>query len=78
VIGAGLRVATVSNVSLVAVASTLGVSQLGSLFTIGNTTGDTAPIWVGLVMFILLALVLDALILLGVRLATPWQRAVPR
>ncbi len=78
VIGAGLRVATVSNVSLVAVASTLGVSQLGSLFTIGNTTGDTAPIWVGLVMFILLALVLDALILLGLRLATPWQRAVPR
>jgi osmoprotectant transport system permease protein len=78
VIGAGLRVAAVSNVSLIAVASTLGVSQLGSLFTIGNTTGDTAPIWVGLVMFILLALVLDGLILLGVRLATPWRRAVPR
>jgi osmoprotectant transport system permease protein len=75
VIGAGLRVAAVSNVSLIAVASTLGVSQLGSLFTIGNTTGDTAPIWVGLVMFVLLALVFDALILLGVRLATPWQRA---
>jgi osmoprotectant transport system permease protein len=76
VIGAGLRVAAVSNVSLIAVASTLGVSQLGSLFTIGNTTGDTAPIWVGLVLFILLALVFDALILLGVRLATPWRRAV--
>jgi osmoprotectant transport system permease protein len=78
VIGAGLRVAAVSNVSLIAVASTLGVSQLGSLFTIGNTTGDTAPIWVGLVMFILLALILDALILVGVRLATPWRRAVSR
>ena len=77
-IGAGLRVAAVSNVSLVAVASTLGVSQLGSLFTIGNTTGDTAPIWLGLIMFVLLALVLDALILLGLRLATPWRRAVPR
>jgi osmoprotectant transport system permease protein len=76
VIGAGLRVAAVSNVSLIAVASTLGVSQLGSLFTIGNTTGDTAPIWVGLVLFILLALAFDALILLGVRLSTPWQRAV--
>jgi osmoprotectant transport system permease protein len=78
VIGAGLRVAAVSNVSLIAVASTLGVSQLGSLFTIGNTTGDTAPIWVGLVLFVLLALVFDALILLGVRLATPWRRAVSR
>jgi osmoprotectant transport system permease protein len=63
-------------VSLIAVASTLGVSQLGSLFTIGNTTGDTAPIWVGLVLFILLALVFDALILLGVRVSTPWRRAV--
>ena len=77
VIGAGLRVAAVSNVSLVAVASTLGVSQLGSLFTLGNTTGDTAPIWVGLVMFILLALVLDAIILGGIRLLTPWRRALP-
>ena len=75
VIGAGLRVAAVSNVSLIAVASTLGVSQLGTLFTLGNTTGDTAPIWVGLVLFVLLALAFDALILLGVRLATPWQKA---
>jgi osmoprotectant transport system permease protein len=78
VIGAGLRVAAVSNVSLIAVASTLGVSQLGSLFTIGNTTGDTAPIWLGLIMFVLLALLLDAAILLGIRLATPWRRAVQR
>jgi osmoprotectant transport system permease protein len=70
-------VAAVSNVSLIAVASTLGVSQLGSLFTLGNTTGDTAPIWVGLVLFVLLALVFDALILLGIRLATPWHRAGP-
>ena len=75
VIGAGLRVAAVSNVSLIAVASTLGVSQLGSLFTLGNTTGDTAPIWVGLILFVLLALLFDALILLGIRVSTPWQRA---
>jgi len=78
VIGAGLRVAAVSNVSLIAVASALGVSQLGSLFTIGNTTGNTAPIWLGLIMFILLALVLDSLILTAVRLTTPWRRAVGR
>jgi osmoprotectant transport system permease protein len=76
VVGAGLRVAAVSNVSLIAVASTLGVSQLGSLFTIGNTTGDTAPIWLGLIMFVALALLLDILILAAVRLATPWRRAV--
>ena len=51
-IGSGLRVTAVSNVSLIAVASTLGVSQLGSLFTVGNTTGDTAPIWLGLILFV--------------------------
>jgi osmoprotectant transport system permease protein len=77
-IGAGLRVAAVSNVSLVAVASTLGVSQLGSLFTLGNTTCDTAPIWLGLIMFVLLALVIDAVILVGLRAATPWRRAGQR
>lgn len=78
VIGAGLRVAAVSNVSLIAVASALGVSQLGSLFTVGNTTGDTAPIWLGLIMFILLALLLDAVILAAIRVSTPWRRAVGR
>jgi osmoprotectant transport system permease protein len=78
VIGAGLRVAAVSNVSLIAVASSLGVSQLGSLFTIGATTSDTAPIWLGLILFVLLALIIDALILLGVRLTTPWRRAAAR
>jgi osmoprotectant transport system permease protein len=77
-IGAGLRVAAVSNVSLVAVASTLGVSQLGSLFTVGNTSGDTAPIWLGLILFVLLALVLDGLIVFGLRLATPWRKAFAR
>jgi osmoprotectant transport system permease protein len=76
VIGAGLRVAAVSNVSLVAVASTLGVSQAGSLFLAGyNATFDqTTPILLGLILFVLLALVFDALILLMLRLATPWRR----
>jgi len=75
-IGSGLRVAAVSNVSLVAVASTLGVSQLGSLFTVGNTSGNTAPIWLGLILFVLLALLLDGLLLVGLGLATPWRRRV--
>jgi osmoprotectant transport system permease protein len=75
VIGAGVRVAAVANISLIAVASSLGVSQLGSLFTLGDTTGDTAPIWLGLILFVLLALLLDAVILLVLRLLTPWRRA---
>jgi osmoprotectant transport system permease protein len=75
VIGAGLRVAAVSNVSLISVASLIGVSQLGQLFVEGSTNTTTVPTVVGLILFILLALILDALILLGVRLLTPWQRA---
>ena len=63
------------SIGVTTVASTLGVSQLGSLFTLGNTTGDTAPIWLGLIMFVILALVFDAVILVGLRAATPWRRA---
>ena len=76
VIGAGLRVAAVSNVSLISVASAIGVTQLGSLFVEGFQQGKFPPTIVGLVIFIAMALVFDALILLGIRLLTPWRRAV--
>ncbi|MDX6229556.1 MAG: osmoprotectant transport system permease protein, partial [Frankiales bacterium] len=76
VLGAGLRVAAVSNVSLVSVASTIGVAQLGSLFIEGNQTSDLHPIVLALILFVLLALIFDAAVLLGIRLLTPWQRAV--
>ena len=75
VIAAGLRVAAVSNVSIVSVAAIIGVSQLGSLFTDGFQRNFLDPIVTGLVACVLLALVLDALILGATRLATPWQRA---
>jgi osmoprotectant transport system permease protein len=76
VIGAGLRVAAVSNVSLVAVASTLGVSQLGSLFTAGFNASrhGSTPIELGLIMFVLVALIFDGVILLAIRFTTPWRR----
>jgi osmoprotectant transport system permease protein len=78
VIGAGLRVAAVSNVSLVAVASTLGVSQLGSLFTVGYnaTKHGSTPILLGLILFVAVALIFDGVILLALRVSTPWRRAV--
>jgi osmoprotectant transport system permease protein len=75
VIGAGVRVAAVSNVSLVSVASIIGVTQLGQLFIEGNNLNSIPPIMVGLILFFLLALAFDLLILLSVRLLTPWQRA---
>ncbi|SOD71533.1 osmoprotectant transport system permease protein [Jatrophihabitans sp. GAS493] len=76
VIGAGLRVAAVSNVSLVSVASVVGISQLGSLFTLGYQTGDLTPILLGIILIMLLALIFDSLILISLRVMTPWKRAV--
>ncbi len=76
VIVAGLRVAAVSNVSLVSVAALIGVSQLGSLFTEGFQRNVLGLVLLGIVLCLLLALVLDVLIVAAGRLLTPWQRAV--
>ncbi len=75
VIAAGLRVAAVSNVSIVSVAAVIGVSQLGSLFTDGFQRNFVDPIVIGLAACVVLALAFDAVILGATRLATPWQRA---
>ena len=73
---ASVRVAAVSNVALISVASVIGVSQLGQLFVIGNNLGNLSPIVLGLIAFIALALLLDAALLLASRALTPWQRGV--
>jgi osmoprotectant transport system permease protein len=75
VISAGLRVAAVSNVSIVSVAALIGVPQLGSLFTDGFNRSFPDPIVVGVFSCVLLALLFDVTILGVTRLATPWQRA---
>lgn len=76
VIGAGLRVAAVANVSLVAVAGTIGVPNLGQLFTNGFQLAYFPPIVIGIVLCLGLALVYDSLIVLSTRLLTPWRRVV--
>jgi osmoprotectant transport system permease protein len=78
VIAAGLRVATVANVSLVAIAGTIGIPELGQLFVTGFQLSVSGPyyppILLGIVLCVLLALVLDGLIVLATRLLTPWRR----
>lgn len=76
VVSAGLRVAAVSNVSMVSVAALIGVSQLGLLFTDGFSRGAMGPILVGIIACVLLAILFDLLILAGTRALTPWLRAV--
>ena len=67
-----------SNVSLVSVASILGVPQLGQLFVQSNSLNQIPPAVLGLILFVLLALIFDTVILLGIRLMTPWRQAVSR
>ncbi|MEO6143004.1 MAG: ABC transporter permease [Dermatophilaceae bacterium] len=75
VISAGLRVAAVSNVSIVSVATLIGVPQLGSLFIDGFNRSFLDPIAVGVIACVMLALLFDGAILGFTRLVTPWQRA---
>lgn len=75
VIAAGLRVAAVSNVSIVSVAALLGIEQLGSLFTDGFARNFLDPIIVGILACMVLAVALDLAIHWLTRVLTPWQRA---
>lgn len=74
VIAAGLRVVTVTNVSMVSVGALIGKGGLGNLFMEGLRSDYMAPIIVGLVLSVLLALSLDGLLVLGQRWLTPWVR----
>ena len=71
----GLRVVIVSTVSLATIGAVIGVQSLGSLFTDGFQRGIQAEVITGIVATIALALVLDALALLGGRLLMPWTRS---
>ncbi len=76
VLVAGLRVLTVSTVSLVTIGALIGVPGLGSLLTDGFQRGIAAEIWSGVLATVVLALVLDALVLALGRVLTPWQVGV--
>lgn len=74
-IAAGMRVAVVSNVSLVSVSALIGVPQLGQLFTDGFQRMYWAPLLTGIVLCVVLALMLDGLILALTKWLTPWKQA---
>lgn len=73
VLAAGLRVAAVTNVSLVSVAALIGIPQLGQLLTDGYQRRFAAPLVTGIVLAVLLALALDYLILRSAKVLTPWR-----
>lgn len=74
VVIAGLRVATVSNISLVSVGALIGLGGLGQLFTDGFQLHQTTRIIMGIVLTVLLAVVADGILVLVQRVLTPWAR----
>lgn len=74
VLFAGLRVATVANISLVSVGALIGTGGLGSLFTAGFQLGFVDPIIIGIVLSMLLAAFCDVGLVLLQRFLTPWAR----
>lgn len=74
VVIAGLRIASVSSISLVSVGSLIGIGGLGNLFTDGIQRSFTTEIVVGIVLIIVLSLVADTVLVVARRLLTPWQR----
>ena len=72
---AGLRVVAVTNISMVAVGSVIGIGGLGTWFTEGYQADKSDQIIAGIIAVFLLAIVIDVLILLAGRPITPWARA---
>ena len=72
---AGLRVVVVTNIAMVSVGSVIGIGGLGTWFTEGYQTDKSDQIVAGVIALFVLAIVIDALIVLAGRLATPWERA---
>ncbi|KQR90625.1 MULTISPECIES: ABC transporter permease [Microbacterium] len=74
VILAGLRVTSVSTIALATVGILVGVENLGYLFTNGLQRRITEEVLSGVVAVMVIALLIDALLVLGGRLLMPWAR----
>jgi osmoprotectant transport system permease protein len=75
VLVASLRVVAVTNISMVAVGSVIGIGGLGTWFTEGYQADKSDQIIAGIIAIFVLAIVIDTLIMVAGRLITPWARA---
>jgi osmoprotectant transport system permease protein len=75
VLVAGLRVVAVTNISMVSVGSVIGIGGLGTWFTEGYQADKSDQIIAGIIAIFVLAIVVDTLIMLAGKAATPWTRA---
>jgi osmoprotectant transport system permease protein len=75
VILSGVRVVVVSTIGLVTIGALVGISSLGTLFTDGFQRGIAAEVLTGMMLTIVLAMLLDAVVVIVGRVLTPWTRA---
>jgi osmoprotectant transport system permease protein len=75
VLVASLRVIAVTNISMVAVGSVIGIGGLGTWFTEGYQADKSSQIIGGIIAIFVLAIVVDTVIMAAGRLVTPWVRA---
>jgi osmoprotectant transport system permease protein len=71
---AGLRVVSVSNISVASVGALIGVPNLGFLFTDGLLRNFMTEIVVGIIMTLVLAALMDLFLVSLERVLTPWLR----
>ncbi|MCX5338978.1 ABC transporter permease [Streptomyces atratus] len=71
---AGLRIATVSVVSLVTVGAIVGYGGLGNLIYSGMNTYFKAQVLTASILCVVIAIAADVLLLLAQRILTPWTR----
>ena len=71
----GIRVMAVSTVGLVTIGALIGVPSLGTLLTDGFQRGIAAEVATGVIATVVLALLIDAALVLTGRLLAPWAKA---
>lgn len=71
---ANLRVVAVTNISMVTVGALIGVGGLGKLFTQGYQRDYPDEIIAGIIVVLVLALIVDRLLYVLGRFATPWLK----
>jgi osmoprotectant transport system permease protein len=72
---AGLRLATVSTVSLISVGALIGRGALGRMFADGYQRHINVELWAAMIATMSLALLFDLVIHTAGRALTPWTRA---
>jgi len=75
IIVSGVRVVVVSTIGLVTIGALVGIPSLGSLFTDGFQRGIAEEVLTGMVLTVLLAMLLDAVVVMAGRMLTPWTLA---